>query len=131
MGKEKFLVLEVNTKSGSVYEVYKYDDIYLLKSSSRAFCGSDFIVFNSLYIDDRLNFDGKVYFNAQIELYEKKYRIIQRNKKQKVLDSALETIQKTTKIDKIEVINNKEFKTMMKNKVISIDENYLEEYDLD
>lgn len=131
MGKEKFLVLEINTKSGSVYEVYKYDELYLLKSSSRAFCGADFIVFNSLYIDDRLNFDGKVYFNAQIELYEKKYRIIQRNKKQKVLDSALEAIQKTTKIDKIEVINNREFKTMIKNKIISIDENYLEEYDLD
>ena len=131
MGKEKCLVLEVSTKSGSTYEVYKYDDLYLLKSSSSAFCGADFIVFNSLYIDERLNFDGKVYFNAQVELYEKKYRIIPRNKKKKVLDSELEAIQKTTKIDYIDVIDNKEFKTLIKNKVIAIDDKYLEEYDLD
>lgn len=131
MGKEKFLVLQISTKSGSTYEVYKYDDIYMLKSSSSAFCGADFIVFNSLYIDERLNFDGKVYFNAQIELYEKKYRIIPRNKKKKVLDSDLESIQRTTKINSIEVINNRDFKTLVKNKTISIDEKYLEEYDLD
>lgn len=131
MGKERFLVLQINTRSGSIYEVYRYDNIYMLKSSSNAFCGADFIVFNSLYIDERLNFDGKVYFNAQIELYEKKYRIIPRNKKKKVLDSDLEAIQRTTKIEKIEVINNKEFKNLIKNKVISIDEKYLEEYSLD
>ncbi len=131
MDKEKFLVLKVGTKSGSTYDVYKYDDLYILKSSSKAFGGADFIVFNNLHIDERLNFNGKVYFNAQIELYEKKYRIIPRNKKNKVLDSELEAIQRTTKIEELEIKNKKELKNLIKNKIISIEEEYLEKYDLD
>lgn len=130
MLNEKKLVLQISTNSGSIYEIYKFDDLTILKSNSSAFCGADFIIFNSLYINERLNFDGKVYFNAQMELYEKKYRIIPRNKKKKVLDSNLEAIQKTTKIKNIEVINNKDFKSLVKNKIISIDSKYLEEYNL-
>ncbi len=131
MNREKFLVLKANTKSGSIYEVYKYDDVYILKSNSSAFGGADFILFNSLYIDERLNFNGKVYFNAQIELYEKKYRIIPRDKKKKVLNSELEAIQRTTKIVDLELINKREFKTLIKDKIISINDEFLEQYDLD
>jgi hypothetical protein len=131
MNREKFLVLKANTKSGSIYEVYKYDDVYILKSNSSAFGGADFILFNSLYIDERLNFNGKVYFNAQIELYEKKYRIIPRDKKKKVLNSELEAIQRTTRIVDLELINKREFKTLIKDKIISINDEFLEQYDLD
>lgn len=131
MNRERFLVLKANTKSGSIYEVYKYDDVYILKSNSSAFGGADFILFNSLYIDERLNFNGKVYFNAQIELYEKKYRIIPRDKKKKVLNSELEAIQRTTKIVDLELINKREFKTLIKDKIISINDEFLEQYDLD
>ena len=131
MREDKLLVLEIHTKSGSIYYIYKYDDMYVLKSSSKAFNGADFVVFQNLYIDDRLNFNGKVYFNAQIELYEKKYRIIPRIKNKKVLNSNLDAIQKTSKVEDIDLKNSKEFKNLLKSKIISIDEKYLEEYELD
>jgi len=129
--EEKLLVFEVETKSGSDYSVYKYDDMCVLKSSSKAFNGADFVVINNLYIDEKLNFNGKVYFNAQFELYEKKYRIIPRNKLKKVLTSNLDSVQKTTKIKELDLKNKKEFNNLVDDKIISIDEKYLEEYDLD
>ncbi|MDD4624211.1 MAG: hypothetical protein GX032_00870 [Tenericutes bacterium] len=131
MREEKLLVFEVETKSGSDYSVYKYDDMCVLKSSSKAFNGADFVVINNLYIDEKLNFNGKVYFNAQFELYEKKYRIIPRNKLKKVLTSNLDSVQKTTKIKELDLKNKKEFNNLVDDKIISIDEKYLEEYDLD
>lgn len=131
MREEKYLVLEIDTKSGSTYSIYKYDDMCVLKSSSIAFNGADLVVINNLHIDDKLNFTGKVYFNAQIELYEKKYRIIPRNKLKKVLASNLDAIQKTTKIKDLDMKNKKEFNSLLKDKIISVDEEYLEEYDLD
>lgn len=131
MNGEKYLALEITTKSGSTYNIYKYDDIYILKSSSKAFDGADFIVFQSLFINERINFNGKIYFNAQLELYEKKYRIIPRNKQKKVISSSLDSIQKTTRIEKIEIKNNKILKSLLKLKVVSIDEKYLQEYKLD
>lgn len=130
MREDKLLILEIHTKSGSNYDIYKYDDVYVLKSSSKAFNGADFVVFQNLYIDERLNFNGKVYFNAQIELYEKKYRIIPRIKNKKVITSNLDSIQKTTKIESIDLKNSKEIKNLIKSKVIAIDEKYLEEYEL-
>ncbi|MDD3995248.1 MAG: hypothetical protein PHC42_00880, partial [Bacilli bacterium] len=129
MREEKLLVFEVETKSGSDYSVYKYDDMCVLKSSSKAFNGADFVVINNLYIDEKLNFNGKVYFNAQFELYEKKYRIIPRNKLKKVLTSNLDSVQKTTKIKELDLKNKKEFNNLVDDKIISIDEKYLEEYD--
>lgn len=131
MREEKLLVFEVETKSGSDYSVYKYDNMCVLKSSSKAFNGADFVVINNLYIDEKLNFNGKVYFNAQFELYEKKYRIIPRNKLKKVLTSNLDSVQKTTKIKELDLKNKKEFNNLVDDKIISIDEKYLEEYDLD
>lgn len=130
MREEKLLVLDINTRSGSTYSIFKYDDMCVLKSSSKAFNGADFVVISNLSIDERLNFNGKVYFNAQIELYEKKYRVIPRNKLKKVMTSTLESIQKTTKIKDIEVVNKKEYNNLLKNKVISVDQEYLEKYDL-
>ncbi len=130
MREEKLLVLDINTRSGSTYSIFKYDDMCVLKSSSKAFNGADFVVISNLFIDERLNFNGKVYFNAQIELYEKKYRVIPRNKLKKVMTSTLESIQKTTKIKDIEVVNKKEYNNLLKNKVISVDQEYLEKYDL-
>lgn len=130
MREEKMLVLNIHTRSGSTYSIYKYDEMIVLKSDSKAFNGADFFIINSLLIDEKLNFNGKVYFNAQIELYEKKYRIISRNKQKKVMTSTLETIQKTTKIKEIEVINKKEYNNLVKDKTIAIDIDYLEKYDI-
>ncbi len=131
MREEKLLVFEVETKSGSEYSIYKYDDMCVLKSSSKAFNGADFVVINNININERLSFSGKVYFNAQFELYEKKYRIIPRNKLNKVMTSNLESIQKTTKIKDFDLENKKEFNNLVDSKIITIDEKYLEEYDLD
>lgn len=131
MREEKYLILGITTNSGSTYDIYKYDDMCVLKSSSIAFNGADFVVFKNLHIDERLNFNGKVYFNAQIELYEKKYRIIPRNKLKKVATSSLEAIQKTTKIKDVDIKNKRELNNLIKEKVISVDKEYLEEYDLD
>lgn len=131
---DKNLILEVNTKSGSNYKLYKYigkkKTLNVLRSDSSAFDKADFILLDNLCIDDKLNFIGTVYFNSLIELYEKKYRIVPRNRKQEVMTANMDSVQYTTGIKDIIVHDQKEFSNMIKNKTLNIENKYIEEYGL-
>lgn len=134
MNINKNLVLEINTKSGSNYKLYSYSGedgiLNVLSSSSNSFDNANFIKVSSIKIDDKLGFEGSAYFNALIELYDKKYRVVSKNKKKDVVFAKLEEIQYTTNIKDIVIHNKKIFDELINNKTISIDQKYIEKYEI-
>jgi hypothetical protein len=122
--------MEVITKSGSNYKLYKYDELNILKSDSSAFENADFILLEKLHIDEKLNFVGTVYFNSLIELYERKYRIIFKRTHKEIITVDMNSVQSTTKIRNITLYNQDEFDKMIKTKFINIDKKYIKEYKL-
>ena len=106
------LVLDINTKSGSNYKVYRCkngsNDFYnVLVSDSLAFKGADFVLLNKFEVKDRLNFMGTVYSNAKITINgDSLFDINVKDESDDIHTIDMSDLQYTTPVVSLKVIND-------------------------
>lgn len=119
MDKNKVLpILEVATKSGSVYEVYRYNNegipFDVLKSDSKAFGNANFILLDKIIVDDKLYFKGDLYFDAEVVMNndENTFSIESNKENKKFRVVEMKDLHSTTTINNIKINNETDVKDM-------------------